>query len=164
MTRASRRRGGRPGTLDFGTPVAITMLGVLQLVPDEDDPYAIAATLAGALCPGSYLVLSHPTSEIDTEAMTEMARRLNERSAPAQMTLRTHEQINRFFDGLEMVEPGLVPVNRWRPDVGDVMPDSDVPNYCGVACKAGAADSHQAVGSATGPSCFWPSRLSPRLS
>ncbi len=71
-----------------------------------------------------------------------MARRLNERSAPAQMTLRTHEQISRFFDGLEMVEPGLVPVNRWRPDVGDVMPDSDVPNYCGVACKAGAADSH----------------------
>ncbi len=49
-------------TLDFGTPVAITMLGVLQLVPDEDDPYAIAAMLAGALCPGSYLVISHPTS------------------------------------------------------------------------------------------------------
>jgi S-adenosyl methyltransferase len=118
-------------TLDFSGPVAITMLGVLQLVPDEDDPYAIVATLAAALTTGSYVVISHPTGEIDTEAMTEMAKRLNERSAPAQMTLRSHAQISRFFDGFELIEPGLVPVNRWRPD-SDVTPARDVPNYCGA--------------------------------
>jgi hypothetical protein len=121
-------------TLDFSAPMAITMLGVLQLVPDEDDPYAIVATLAAALTSGSYVVISHPTGQIDTEAMTEMARRLNERSAPAQMTLRGHAQISRFFDGFELIEPGLVPVNRWRPD-SDLTPAADVPNYCGVGRK-----------------------------
>ena len=122
-------------TLDFEKPVAVILLGILQLVPDSADPYAIVARLVEAVPPGSYLVVSHPTNEIDTEAMTEMARRLNERSAPAQMTLRTHAEISRFFDGLEMVEPGLVPVNRWRPPPDDIDQPRNVPNYCAVALK-----------------------------
>jgi S-adenosyl methyltransferase len=64
-----------------------------------------------------------------------MARRLNERSAPARMTLRTHAEISRFFDGLRMVEPGLVPVNRWRPAPDDIERPRNMPNYCGVAIK-----------------------------
>jgi len=123
-------------TLDLSLPVAITLLGVLQLIPDADDPYGIVTQLTEAIVPGSYLVISHPTCDIDTAAMTEMAKRLNERSAPAHMTLRTHAQISRFFDGLDLLEPGLVPVNRWRPDSGAVLqPVRDVPNYCGVARK-----------------------------
>lgn len=122
--------------LDFGQPVAVILLGILQLITDADDPYAIVGTLTGAVCPGSYLVISHPTGDIDSDAMNEMARRLNERSAPARMTLRTHGQIARFFDGLDLVEPGLVPVNRWRPALEPDEGSRDVPNYCGAARKA----------------------------
>ncbi len=122
-------------TLDFEMPVAIILLGILQLIPDSDNPHGIVTRLAEAIPSGSYLVISHPTGEIDTAAMTEMAKRLNERSAPAQMTLRTHAEISRFFDGLELVEPGLVPVNRWRPPPDDIERPRNVPNYCGVAIK-----------------------------
>jgi SAM-dependent methyltransferase len=121
--------------LDFSEPVAVILLGILQLIPDADDPWAIARHLAGAVCPGSYLVISHPTADIDAGAMNEMARRLNERSAPAQMTLRTHGQISEFFSGLELAGPGVVAVNRWAPD-GLTRPEPrDVPNFCGVAAK-----------------------------
>ncbi|MGE5288696.1 MAG: SAM-dependent methyltransferase [Micromonosporaceae bacterium] len=121
-------------TLDFDKPVAIMLLTILQLIPDSDDPHTIVARLVEAVPSGSYLVISHPTGEIDSEAMTEAARRLNERSA-AQMTLRTHAEISRFFDGLKMVEPGLVPVNRWRPAPGDIDQPRNRPNYCAVAVK-----------------------------
>ena len=117
--------------LDFGQPIAVILLGILQLIPDADDPFAIVDLLIDAVCPDSYLVVSHPTGDIDTEAMTEMARRLNARSAPAQMTLRTHAQISHFFDRLELAEPGLVPVNRWH--IHDGAPE--VPNFCAVARK-----------------------------
>jgi len=122
-------------TLDFSLPIAITLLGILQLIPDLDNPHAIVAQLVEAVPSGSYLVISHPTNEIDSEAMTEMARRLNQRSAPAQMTLRTHAEISRFFDGVDLVKPGLVPVNRWRPAAGDIDRPRNVPNYAGVAHK-----------------------------
>jgi hypothetical protein len=122
-------------TLDFEQPVAVILLAILQLIPDADDPHAIVARLMDAVPSGSYLVISHPTGEIDTEAITEAARRLNERSYPARMTLRTHAEISRFFDGLKMVEPGLVPVNRWRPAPDDIEQPRNRPNYCGVARK-----------------------------
>jgi O-methyltransferase involved in polyketide biosynthesis len=123
------------GTLDFSQPVAIILLGILQLIPDADDPYAVLDRLTEAVCPGSYLVISHPTGDIDSDAMTEMAKRLNERSAPAQMTLRTHQQIARFFDGLDLIEPGLIPVNRWRPTRAGIQDPRDVPNFCAIARK-----------------------------
>jgi SAM-dependent methyltransferase len=122
--------------LDFGQPIAVILLGILQLIPDEDEPYAIVEQMLDAVGPGSFLVISHPTADIDAEAMTEMARRLNERSAPAQMTLRSHDQISHFFDGLELVEPGVVPVNRWRPDQPRETDPTDVPNFCGIARKS----------------------------
>jgi SAM-dependent methyltransferase len=121
--------------LDFSQPIAVILLGILQLVPDEDEPYAIVEQVLDAIRPGSFLVISHPTADIDTEAMTEMARRLNERSAPAQMTLRSHDRISHFFDDLDLIDPGVVPVNRWRPDHPQESDPSDVPNFCGIARK-----------------------------
>jgi SAM-dependent methyltransferase len=121
--------------LDFSQPIAVILLGILQLIPDDDEPYAIVEQVLDALCPGSFLVISHPTGDIDSEAMTEMARRLNERSAPAQMTLRSHDQISHFFDGLDLIEPGVVPVNCWRPDQPQETDTADVPNFCGMARK-----------------------------
>jgi SAM-dependent methyltransferase len=123
-------------TLDFSQPIAVMLLAVLQLISDSDDPHQIVAGLMDALAPGSYLVISHPASDIQAEAMAKMASRLNERQRAAdQVRFRTRAEISRFFDGLELIEPGLVQPPRWRPDPESFVPDHDVTAWCGVARK-----------------------------
>jgi S-adenosyl methyltransferase len=102
------------GMLDFSQPVAVMLMAILQHVNDAENPYAIVATLLGALPAGSYLALSHPASDIEAEAQGEMANRLNQTMAE-KVTMRDRAQVARFFDGLELVEPGLVRVPEWRP-------------------------------------------------
>jgi SAM-dependent methyltransferase len=102
-------------TLDFSQPVAIMLMAILQHIDDSEDPAAIVARLLGAVPPGSYLVMSHPAADIETEAMAQMAERLNKLMAE-KVTFRTRAQVARFFEGLDMVEPGLVRVQEWRPD------------------------------------------------
>ena len=120
-------------TLDFGRPVAVTLMAILHLIPDEADPYGIVATLMAAVPPGSYLALSHPAGDIRREAVAEMARRVNERLGPTRGTMRGLAEISRFFDGLELLEPGLVQPQLWRP-AGPVA-GGDVAVWCGVARK-----------------------------
>ena len=104
-------------TLDFSQPVAIMALLVLHYVPDEDRPHRIVSRLLEAVPPGSYLVISDATTAIDAERATEGAARLNARLGPARSTLRSRAEIARYFDGLDLVEPGLVPMPQWRnPD------------------------------------------------
>jgi hypothetical protein len=79
-----------------------------------DDPYGIVATLVEAMPAGSHLVVSHPASDIEAEAMVEIAESMNELVAE-KVTFRSQAEVSRFFDGLELVDPGLVPVPRWRP-------------------------------------------------
>ena len=105
------------GLLDFRRPVAVLLLAILHHVDDEDDPYEIVATLMNAVPPGSYLVVSHPASDIGSEAAAKMARNLNEIMAE-KITARDHATVARFFDGLELVAPGLVRVSDWRPPAG----------------------------------------------
>src|SRR6266545_4419761 len=105
---------GAARTLDFGQPVAVLLMGVLHFIPDEDGPYRIVARLMDATAPGSYLVIGHGASDIQPDAVPEMMRRYNERSS-ASLTLRTRDQVVRFFDGLELVGPGLVPLSQWWP-------------------------------------------------
>jgi hypothetical protein len=100
--------------LDFSRPVAVMLVAILQHVGDHEDPYGIVARLAAAVPPGSYLALSHPASDIEAAAMAEIAVRMNETVAE-KVTFRTRAQVLRFFDGLDLVEPGVVPVPRWRP-------------------------------------------------
>lgn len=120
--------------LDISRPVAVMLLAILQLVSDADDPHAVVAELMASLPSGSYLVISHPASDLAAEEMGEMARRLNEHMSPAsQATFRTEAQVRRFFDGLDMVEPGLVHMGQWRPGHG--VAGRDLPTYCGVARK-----------------------------
>jgi hypothetical protein len=102
-------------TLDFSRPVAIMLMAILQHIDDTDDPYGIVATLLSAMPPGSYLALSHPASDIEAEAMGTMAERLNQLMAE-KVTFRGRAQVARFFDGLELVEPGMTRVQQWRPD------------------------------------------------
>ncbi len=102
-------------TLDFSQPIAIMLMAILQHIDDSEDPAAIVTRLLDAVPSGSYLVMSHPAADIETEAMAQMAERLNKLMAE-KVTFRTRAQVARFFEGLDMVEPGLVRVQEWRPD------------------------------------------------
>jgi hypothetical protein len=101
-------------TLDFTEPVAVMLLGILHMIPDQADPDAIAAELMQAMPAGSFLAISHPASDIDAAEGAEAARRYNAQAAePA--TFRSHAEVAALFDGLDLVEPGVVRVPEWRP-------------------------------------------------
>jgi hypothetical protein len=121
-------------TLDFSQPVAVMLLGVLHLVSDAEDPWGIVTELMAAVSPGSYLVISHPALDI-SEAQAEGQRVYNQNVATPQ-TLRTRDQVARFFTGLELVPPGLVQVHQWRPDPEDDAPEGTVSAHGGVGRKA----------------------------
>ena len=103
---------GAARTLDLTRPVAILVVAVVHFIPDTDDPYAIVTRLMDAVPPGSYLVMAHAASDIAPEASAEMARRYN-RMSSATITPRTRDQVARFFAGLDLLPPGLVPINQW---------------------------------------------------
>ena len=124
---------GARRTLDFDRPIALTMLGILNFVPDDDDAAGLVARLVDALPPGSYLAISHPTNEINGETMEEALRLWNEGPA-ATMVLRSAAQVERLFGDLEMVEPGVVSCSKWHPGQGDEDAEP-VPHYGGVARK-----------------------------
>jgi hypothetical protein len=120
--------------LDFSKPIAVMLISVLHLIPDEDDPHAIVTRLMEAVPSGSWLALSHPARDVHTPQVTEAASRFNQ-LAPAKATLRTRAEIVRFFDGLELLEPGLVQVHRWRPGVAAPGHSREAAGYCGLARK-----------------------------
>ncbi len=120
-------------TLDFARPTALMLLGMLHLIQDSQAPYQIVAGLMDALPPGSYLAISHPASDIHP-GQAEAQKRYNERVSTPQ-TLRTRAEVSRFFDGLDLVPPGVVYVHTWRPDPGDILPPDGVSAYGGVALK-----------------------------
>ena len=102
--------------LDFSQPVAITLLAILHAIPDADDPHAIVAKLTDAVPPGSYLAVSHPGSDLFVQATKETFSNVINQMIRQQYTPRSHEQVVRFFAGMDLVAPGLVPVEEWRPD------------------------------------------------
>jgi hypothetical protein len=120
------------GTLDFSQPVGVMMLAVMHFIPDSDDPPAIVSRLMDAVPPGSYLTVSEATRDIDTERITQAAGAFNNQRVAAQFVPRTHAEILRYFAGLELVEPGLVPLPEWR---GLAKPTEWIPAYGGVARK-----------------------------
>jgi hypothetical protein len=121
-------------TLDLGAPVALMLLIILHLIPDVDAPYEIVAELMSALPSGSYLVLAHPASDIRAAQMAEMTRRVNARMSGPVATMRDRAAITRFCDGLDLVEPGVVQPQQWRPQPGTLSPPQ-VTAWCGVARK-----------------------------
>ena len=123
-------------TLDFTQPVALMLLMTLQYIPDSDDPHALLRTYIDALAPGSYLVISDTVMENGDPVLAESARRMNESmGGKTTQTRRTREAIARFFDGLAMIEPGLVPLNRWRPGPGEPALDKDIPAVAAIGRK-----------------------------
>ena len=109
------------------------LMAILQHLSDEDDPYQVVATLIGALPPGSYLALSHPAKDIDAAEMAKMAESLNQMMAE-KVTFRDRDSVARFFDGLELVEPGMVQASKWRPD-SEAEAASPAALWAGVARK-----------------------------
>jgi len=119
-------------TLDFSKPIAVMLLCIMQYVPDTAGPHQMVSTLIDAVSPGSYLVVSDTTRDIETEQMIAGAAQYNARLGPNVFTPRTRTEFERFFDGLELVEPGLVPLPQWRA-LAD--PKQVIPMYAAMGRK-----------------------------
>jgi hypothetical protein len=121
-------------TLDFTEPVALMLLGVVIFLGEDEDPYGIVRRLMDGLPPGSHLVLSHTITGPATPEVDAAVRFWNEHGTP-KLTQRTPEAVARFFDGLELLEPGVVSCARWRPEQTETDEPQDVAMYAGVARK-----------------------------
>ena len=121
-------------TLDFGQPVAVMLLGILNFVSDDAEAHAIVDRLMAAVPSGSYLAVAHPTTEIRPEESAAAAKQWNETATPP-ITLRRKVDLERYFDGLELLDPGVVTCTKWRPEPGDPTAETDVYQFCGLARK-----------------------------
>ena len=114
--------------LDFSRPVGVLMVAMLHFVPDDDHPTALVAAYRDASAPGSYLVVSHATSDYHPATMHEAASVYNSASTHG-MNFRSRAQITALLGGYELLEPGLVDVIRWRPEDDHDPFDGDVSRY-----------------------------------
>ena len=106
--------------LDFTKPVAVTLLAVLHVIPDSDDPHAIVAKMTDAVPSGSHLAISHSGTDLFDQDTGDSFRGVVNQMMRQHYTPRSREQVTRFFAGMDLVEPGLVPVEKWRPEPGTV--------------------------------------------
>jgi hypothetical protein len=120
------------GTLDFAEPIGLTLIAILMLLADHEDPWARVAELRDAMPSGSCLAVTHPTADFAPEEVYRAVAA----ATGAGMTLvpRTKEEVQRFFGDWEMLEPGLVPVSAWRPDAPVERPEAAY-YWAGVARK-----------------------------
>ncbi|HEX3782866.1 MAG TPA: SAM-dependent methyltransferase [Pseudonocardiaceae bacterium] len=118
--------------LDFGKPVGMIMCTILHFVPDAEEPERIVARYRDALAPGSYLAISHGTTDNrpDLQAFGDAYQQ-----TPNPVTLRSKERIARFFDGFELIEPGIVFTPQWRPEHPSLV--GEEPEKSGVYAAAG---------------------------
>ena len=127
--------------LDLSQPVAVLILAVLHVIPDEADPAGAVARFRAAMAPGSYLAITHaavsPAHVVGTQRLSEAARELvDANKATAGVPGRTHDEIARFFGDMTLVEPGLTDVWAWRPDDDTVVTTTDFMRIlAGVARK-----------------------------
>ncbi|MFI0487016.1 SAM-dependent methyltransferase [Actinomadura sp. 9N215] len=125
-------------TLTFTAPIAISMLGILEHITNHDDAYNIVRYLLSTVPSGSHLVIADPVAGI-SDTLAESIRVWNQQSVNP-IVARTREQFAVFFEGLELLEPGLVPCVQWRPDAVDQLEGEDYQNkvpwlMCGVGRK-----------------------------
>ncbi|GAA3027899.1 SAM-dependent methyltransferase [Streptosporangium longisporum] len=125
---------GAAATLDFDEPIALMMFGVLGTVPDDDDARALVRRFVDALPSGSYLVFEDGTNVVIPEA-AKQAEQVVQEGRAYDYRLRTPEQIARFFDGLKVLDPGVVSVSRWRPAPSSWGEPEEVDAFGGVGLK-----------------------------
>ncbi|GAB1818289.1 SAM-dependent methyltransferase [Herbidospora sp. RD11066] len=125
---------GAEKSLDFERPVALMLMGILGYVADAEEPGEIVRKLMEPLPSGSYLVIWDGSNVVTGEALDKAQEELNDGPA-VPYTLRNAEELGRFFDGFELVEPGIVPITQWHPDPDPFGPPSPVDALVGVARK-----------------------------
>jgi S-adenosyl methyltransferase len=104
--------------LDFTEPVAVSLISILHAIPDDDDPHTIVARMVDAMPPGSYLAISHMGSDLMAAKTLREMDGVWKRMSQQQYTPRSRDEVARFFDAMDLVEPGLVRVEEWRPEPG----------------------------------------------
>ncbi len=122
--------------LDFARPVAVMLLAILEYIPDVDEVQRILAGLQAAIPPGSFLVISHTASDIHPGKAARMIERMNSHLAECNLVGRPHGAITLFFDGLDLMEPGVVRVNQWHP-LSEIESSVTTSLWGGVAGKPG---------------------------
>ena len=125
---------GARRTLDFSRPVAVLLIAVLHFILDAEDPHRLVAAMMADLAPGSYLVIAHAASDIESDTAAAMARSYNATSSLT-ITPRDRPTVARFFDGLEMTGPGLMPLAQWWGSSPATTAGSGLSCYCGIARK-----------------------------
>ncbi|MEV1083181.1 SAM-dependent methyltransferase [Streptomyces sp. NPDC050211] len=120
-------------TLDFTEPIALSLVALLHLVVDEDEPGRIVRELLEPLAPGSYLTLSHATGDFDPETWQRVVEVYRKGGTPAQV--RSRDEFAAFFAGLDLLDPGLTLAAHWHPELGEEHGGEEIPLYVGVARK-----------------------------
>ncbi|WEH18838.1 SAM-dependent methyltransferase [Streptomyces sp. VNUA24] len=127
---------GAAKVLDLTRPVALSLIALLHFVSDQDGAHTLVRRLMSQLPSGSYLVVTHATADFtpeESEAATEKLK-----AAGVTLALRSREEFTRFFDGLELIDPGVEVPQHWHPELGDPVPGQDdgiIPGYGAVARK-----------------------------
>ncbi|MFD4542578.1 SAM-dependent methyltransferase [Streptomyces bauhiniae] len=119
--------------LDMKQPVALSLNALMHFVPDDRDPYGIVSRLLEVLPSGSALALSHCTPDFDAPTWQKLADLYNGAGTPVQF--RSHAEVTRFFDGLELLDPGVVTAHRWRPETEPTATDAEISLWTGVGIK-----------------------------
>ncbi|TQM80429.1 S-adenosyl methyltransferase [Saccharothrix saharensis] len=123
------------GLIDFAEPIGVLAVGVFHFVPPDRDPAGVVAAYRDAVPPGSFLALSQFTSDLQPEEMSGVVAVMRDSANP--MYPRTHAEISALFEGLDLVEPGVVPLPLWRPEEGALEEDSERAGiFAGVGRKA----------------------------
>ena len=123
-------------TLDFTQPIALMLLGIINHIMDTGQAHAIVNQLRDALPAGSYMTMTHPTAEVNGERVLEEIRQWNEGGGIPPVTAGSRREMTRFFDRLELLEPGVVSASLWRPDPSEIgtVPRSRY-KFCGMGRK-----------------------------
>jgi len=120
--------------LDFSQPVALSLIAIVHFILDADDPQGIVRRFMDALVPGSYLALTVFTGDTDPVGVGGVSREYNARGIPLQV--RDKREAEAFFEGYDLLDPGVALVHHWRPDAGaEPVRDQDIAMYAGVALK-----------------------------
>ncbi|MEH0422415.1 SAM-dependent methyltransferase [Streptomyces sp. B21-083] len=121
---------GAKKVLDFERPVALSLVALLHFVSDADGAHDLVGRLLAALPAGSYLMMTHATADFSPEESAAAIAKL--KAAGVTLALRSRTEFGHFFDGLDLVEPGVEVVDKWHPELGEPVPgqeDGVIPGY-----------------------------------
>jgi hypothetical protein len=127
---------GAKKSLDFTRPVALSLVALLHFVSDEDGAHELVGSLLSELPAGSYLMMTHATADFTPDESSAAIEKL--KAAGVTLALRSRTEFTRFFDGLDLVEPGVEVVHKWHPELGEPVPgqnDGVIPGYGAVGRK-----------------------------